>query len=96
MIDEGVTAREVEAAQNGYLAGLLDRLASVNGKYDQLAYYDYFLGEPNSLRADADRYLRAKPADLQRMARETLRRPKVVLTVIPEGASSLLVPGGRR
>ena len=80
----------------GYMARLLDRMSSVNGKSEELAYYDYFLGEPNSLRADADRYLRVKPADLQNLARVLFARPKVVLTVVPEGDTSLLVPGGRR
>ena len=96
LVAGGVTDRELEAARNGYMARLLDRMSSVNGKSEELAYYDYFLGEPNSLRADADRYLRAKPADLQNLARVLFARPKVVLTVVPEGDTSLLVPGGRR
>ena len=96
LIREGITERELRAAQNGYLARFLDRMSSVNGKSEQLAYYDYFLGEPNSVRYDASRYLRASAVYLQGVAREQFAKPKVVLTVVPEGQSAMMVKGGGR
>ena len=95
LVREGVTAKELEAAKNSYLASFLDRISSVNGKAEQLNHYNYFLGEPNSAQADADRYSKATAADLQRVAQQLFAKPKVVLTVVPEGQTSLMLKGGR-
>jgi zinc protease len=94
LMREGVTARELESAQNQYMASFLDRLASVNGKSEQLSHYNYFLGEPNSVQYDAARYAKATVADLNRVAREQFAKPKVVLTVVPQGQTQMMVKGG--
>jgi zinc protease len=96
LVRDGVTDKELQAAKNSFLAGFLDGMASVLGKADQLNNYAYFLGEPNSVRFDADRYSKATAADLQRVAREQFAKPKVVLTVVPEGQTQLMVKGGAR
>jgi predicted Zn-dependent peptidase len=48
----------------------------------------------------ADRYkasiAKVTAADVQRVARTYLTRPKVVLTVVPEGQQSMMVTGGGR
>jgi zinc protease len=99
LVRDGVTAEELQAAKNSFLASFLDAMASVGGfggKADQLNQYAYFLGEPNSVQFDADRYANASAADLQRVARELFAKPKVVLTVVPEGQTQLMVRGGAR
>jgi zinc protease len=96
LIRDGVTREELQSAQNRYMASFLDRLASVNGKAEQLNHYDYFLGTPDGVQQDAARYTRATAVDLQRVAREQLTRPKVVLTVVPQGQTDLMVKGGGR
>ena len=88
---QGITARELARAQNTYRAQFLDQLASVNGKADQLNFYDYFAGTPDYVRQDAARYEAVTAADVQRVAREYLGKPKVVLTVVPEGKTELMV-----
>ena len=87
----GITARELARAQNTYRAQFLDQLASVNGKADQLNFYDYFAGTPDYVRQDAARYDAVSAADVQRVARNYLGKPKVVLTVVPEGKVELMV-----
>ena len=89
--NQGITDRELARAQNTYRAQFLDRLASVNGKADQLNFYDYFAGTPDYVRQDAARYDAVTAADVQRVAREYLGKPKVVLTVVPEGKVDLMV-----
>jgi zinc protease len=88
---QGITARELARAQNTYRAQFLDQLASVNGKADQLNFYDYFAGTPDYVRQDAARYGAVTADDVQRVAREYLGKPKVVLTVVPEGKTELMV-----
>jgi zinc protease len=88
---QGITERELARAQNTYRARFLDQLASVNGKADQLNFYDYFAGTPDYVRQDAARYDAVTAADVQRVARHYLDKPKVVLTVVPEGKTQLMV-----
>ncbi len=90
---EGVTAREMERARNSFQARMLDQLASVIGKADQLNFYDYFAGTPDYARQDMARYEQATAADVQRVAKEYLGRPRVTLTVVPKGKRELMVTG---
>lgn len=88
---QAVTDRELARAQNSYRAQFLDRLASVNGKADQLNFYNYYAGTPDYVRQDAARYDAVTAADIQRVTRDYLGKPKVVLTVVPEGKPDLMV-----
>jgi zinc protease len=94
LVRDGVTEQELQAAKNSFLSGFLDGMASVLSKADQLNQYAYFLGEPNSIQFDADRYTKATTADLLRVARAQFAKPKVVLTVVPMGQAAAMVKGG--
>jgi len=89
VVQRGVTARELERAKNTIRARFLDRLASVNGKAELLNTYNYFAGTPDYVRQDAARYDAVTAADVQRVARQYLTQPKVVLTAVPEGRRDL-------
>jgi zinc protease len=93
---DGVTARELARSLNSRRASFLDQLASVLGKADQLASYDYNAGTPDYVQQDLARYERVTAADVQRAAASYLNRPKVVLTVVPEGKRQLMVSGGAK
>ena len=88
---EGVTERELARAKNSIRTNLLDRLASVRGKADQLNFYNYFAGTPDYLQQDADRYNRVTAADVRRVAERYLGAPRVVLTVVPQGETKMMV-----
>jgi zinc protease len=96
IIEEGITERELKRAQNTMRAAFLDNLASVLGKSDQLNLYNYFVGTPGYVQQDAARYDRVTRADVRRVAQHYLGRPRVVLTVVPEGQRSLMVTRGAR
>jgi len=91
IIQNGVSTRELQRAQNSYKASFLNRLASVLGKADQLNFYNYFVGTPDYVQQDAGRYERVTAADVQRVARMYLGKPKVVLTVVPEGKRDMML-----
>lgn len=93
LIREGVTDREVARARNTFLSGFLDNLASVLNKADQLNFYNYYVGNPDYVQQDAARYERVTNADVQRVAATYLAKPRVVLTVVPEGKRELMVRG---
>ncbi|HEX5436118.1 MAG TPA: pitrilysin family protein [Gemmatimonadaceae bacterium] len=98
VIAKGITPRELARAQHTILAGQIDNLASVLGKADQLNYYNYFVGTPDYVQQDAERYAKVTTADVQRVARTYLGAHKVVLTVVPRGKTKMMVTaaGGAR
>jgi len=98
VINDGITTRELQRAQNSYKASFLNRLSSVFGKADRLNYYNYIVGNPDYVQQDAARYEHVTSADVQRVARTYLGRPKIVLTVVPEGKKEMMLTasgGGR-
>jgi len=98
IINNGVSQRELQRAQNVYKASFLNRLASVLGKAEVLNSYNYFIGNPDYVQQDAARYDRVTAADIQRVAKTYLGRPKIVLTVVPEGKKEMMLTasGGDR
>jgi zinc protease len=91
LIRDGVESRELARAQNTFRARFLDDLASVLGKAMQLSTYNYFAGTPDYVQEDAARYDRTTAADVHRVARTYIGVSKVILTVVPEGKTSLMV-----
>jgi zinc protease len=91
VIDAPVEARELQRAKNSYRASFLNRIASILGKAEVLNTYNYFAGNPDYIQQDAARYERVTAADVQRVARKYLGRPKVVLTVVPEGKREMML-----
>ena len=96
VVKDGITPRELARALNTRRASFLDRMASVYGKSDRLAEYNYFAGTPDYSQQDAARYDRVTTADVQRVAEKYLTKPKVVLTVVPQGKKELMVSGGAK
>jgi zinc protease len=94
VINNGVSPRELQRAQNVYKASFLNRLASVLGKAEVLNTYNYFVGNPDFVQQDAARYERVTAADVQRVAKTYLGRPKIVLTVVPEGKKEMMLTAG--
>ncbi|MFL5640560.1 MAG: M16 family metallopeptidase, partial [Gemmatimonadaceae bacterium] len=98
VMNNGISQRELQRAQNLYKASFLNRLASVLGKAEVLNSYNYFVGNPDYVQQDAARYERVTAADVQRVAKTYLGRPKIVLTVVPEGKKDMMLTasgGGR-
>lgn len=94
---EGITERELTQVKNGVRAGMLDATSSVLGKADQLNYYNYFVGKPDYLAEDLARYEKLTAADVQRVAKEYVQgKPKLILTVVPEGKKNLAYVGGKK
>lgn len=91
----GVTERELTRVKNGMRASTIDRLSSVLGKATQLSYYNYFAGTPDYMAQDLARYDRLTTADVQRVAQAYLAgRPRIVLTVVPDGKKELALTAG--
>lgn len=86
---EGPTPRELEQAKNSIEAAFLEGVERVSEKADALNAYLYYTGEADGFQRELDRLRAVTAADVQRVAREYLGRPKVILSVVPEGKREL-------
>ena len=93
---DGITPRELARVQNTTRASYLDQLSSVEHVADLLNQYNYFVGTPDYVQQDVARFDAVTRADVQRVARGYLEKPKVVLTVVPEGQRGQALTGGAR
>jgi len=84
VVESGVTDAELTRARNVQRTAMLDRLAGVTERSDQLAYYDYVVGTPDYVSHDLERYEHVTLADIQRVAKTYLAAHKVMLTVVPQ------------
>ncbi|HYJ47635.1 MAG TPA: pitrilysin family protein [Pyrinomonadaceae bacterium] len=72
---EGPTEGEVERARNLIQTQIvrgLETLGGFGGVADRLNQYNHYLGDPDYLAKDLDRYEKATPAAIQKIAREKL------------------------
>jgi zinc protease len=98
LMNEEIAERELRRVQNSYRSSFLGRLASNLGKAATLSAYNYMAGTPDFVQQDAARYDQVTRADVQRVARTYLGKPKIVLTVVPEGQRQMMLTangGGR-
>ena len=89
LIAQGPTQHELDQAQNALEASTLRQLENVDAKADQLNYYYYYTGQPDFLAQDLARTRAVTAADVQRVARQYLQAPRVVLSVVPQGHREL-------
>ena len=76
IVKDGVTPRELARSLNSRRASFLDQIASVLGKADRLASYDYNAGTPDFVQQDLARYEHVTAADVQRVAASYLTQPE--------------------
>jgi zinc protease len=93
---EGITPRELARVQNTNRSSFLARMASVEQKADLLNSYNYFVGTPDYVQQDLARFNAVTQADVQRVAQSYVGKPKVVLTVVAKGDTTLALKEGGR
>jgi zinc protease len=96
LIKGGIEERELARVLNSQRAQFLDRLASVDGKAEALNYYNYIAGNPDFAQQDAERYAKVTRADVQRVAQTYLAKPKITLSIVPQGKKEMMLMGGAR
>jgi zinc protease len=84
-IAEGPTAEELQKAKSGLELSFLRGLESNLGKAEQLLSGSVFYGNPAQFRTTYQRTLAVTAADVKRQASLFLGRPRIVLSVVPQG-----------
>ena len=81
---EGPTETELDGARNFIESRLLTRLETLNGLADRLNYYNHYLGKPDFLAQDIERYRRVTTAQVKAFAQEQLKQgARVVVECFP-------------
>jgi zinc protease len=86
---EGPSPRELDQAKNAFEARYLRRLETVRAKADALNSFFVRTGKADGFQADLDRYRAVSAQDVQRVAQQYLRAPRVTLSVVPKGRTEL-------
>jgi len=69
---EGVTAEELEKAQNRYRANAVLGRQSVMGRAEALQWHNHFLGDPGAMASEMERYMAVTQEDIRRVAQRYL------------------------
>ena len=88
---DGVTDVELSRAKVKVEAATADALDGLSPTASRLSIYEAFLGEPDSFERDLARYRAATSDGIVDAARRTLRRGRVVMSVVPPGNRALAV-----
>jgi zinc protease len=89
----GPKPAEIERARNTIESSLIRALENLAGLADRLNLYNHFLGDPGYLPADLERYHKATPESLQKLAQTHLKRDAgVVVWGVPGSKVILDVP----
>jgi zinc protease len=91
------TDEELQRVKNGIETELVAALQRVDAKADALNNYLYYAGRADFAAEDLRRTRTVTPADVQRVARQYLHgRNRVVLSIVPQGKTSLAAREGAR
>ena len=86
---EGPSDEELErikaGQEYGFLSGL-ERIGGFGGKADRLAMYQTFLGSPDFIEKDYERYQTLAAKDLRKAAKHYLLAPRLTVSFLPETA----------
>ncbi|MCW3172639.1 M16 family metallopeptidase [Shewanella subflava] len=87
----GVTDEDLEKVKVQFEADTIFGLQSVRGKVSTLAANQTFYGNPNMVAQDLARYRSVSKDDVMRVFKQYIKdKPKVVMSVVPEGQSQLV------
>jgi zinc protease len=90
-VDEGPTEHElarVKAQQEFDFISGLERIGGFGGKADRLAMYHTYLGSPDFIRQDYQRYQKLSREDLRAAAERYLMKPRLAVSFVQEQSSS--------
>jgi zinc protease len=80
--EQGVTEAELAKAKNAYRAARINELQTNLGRAEAIQTATMFLGDPNAVNTDLQRFMGVTAADIQRVARTYLRPANSVITLI--------------
>ncbi|GLS82787.1 M16 family metallopeptidase [Paraferrimonas haliotis] len=87
----GVSDDDLLKAKVQFRSSTIFGLQSVSGKVSKLAYNQTFFDNPNLIQTELDRYDSVTKQDVMRVFEKYIKdKPMVLMSVVPEGATSLV------
>lgn len=80
----GVSSYEMKKTRNGIRSGFIFSLQNLDTMANQLNYYDFFLGEPNSFNYDLNRYNEVEDTEIKSVVDKYFTGPFLELRVRPK------------
>ena len=82
----GVKDEDIQKFKSQYEAGVINGLATVSGKVNQLVLYETYLNNPDFIGEELRRYNAVTKEDVIRVYEKYIKdKPKVVISVLPQG-----------
>ncbi len=85
---EGVKAEELKKAQNVYRAGLIQQRQTSTGVAEAIQRAGMFLGSPDAVNSELDRFMKVTTADIKRVAAKYLRPDNSLIVIITSEKSA--------
>jgi zinc protease len=85
--EKGVTSREIFRSKNGIKSSFIYSMQNVESLADQLNYYNFYCGEPNSFNADLTRYENVTNEDIKECVNKYLKNNYVELRISPSNGN---------
>jgi zinc protease len=79
----GVTSREIFRSKNGIKSSFIYSMQNVESLADQLNFYNFYLGEPNSFNDDLTRYENVTCENIEECVNKYLKKNYVELQISP-------------
>lgn len=85
----GVNDDDITKFKANHESRIINSLASVSGKVSQLASYETFLGNPNAIKNELDRYQNITKEGVIRVYNKYIKgKPAVILSVVPDDGTA--------
>jgi zinc protease len=79
----GVTQKEITRSKNGIKSSFIYSMQNIESLADQLNFYNYFLGEPNSFNFDLSRYEKTTEDNVKECLNKYFKKSHVELHISP-------------
>lgn len=88
----GANDDDLQRVKAGIVSGMIYGLESVSGKVSQLASYETFEDNPNSIQSDIARYQNVTKEDVIRAYKKYIKdKPAVIMSIVPKGQADAII-----
>lgn len=89
--DKGANDDDIKKFISTHESNEISGLQSVSSKGSKLAYYQTFVGNPNYIKEDLDRYKKVTKDDIMRVFNKYIKNKfSVILSVVPKGKTDMV------
>ncbi len=96
VVDSTVSEAELARVKTNFESAFVWNLETLLRRAEQLQFFNHYAGDPGYLPEYLETYRSRTAADIQKVAREVLGRPRVQVVTIPAPADEAEATAGRK